>query len=207
MNARFLDHAGTAIHWVDPVDESDIRVQSGPSEKRTNAIMLSHLDMVLEFLEGDAKFGVFCEDDILIRKDFRHSIVIALNAYERFNLDVLLVGYLIDHKLHNLRSESYMSEFKIFEEPYSYHSYPDNLWGAQMYVLDRKAARKVIKNFYSPNTVPVFSPDWTITKFGKRALMYPMLALEEGASPQGHPVHAAYHNKCRDVHFDPEIFG
>jgi hypothetical protein len=204
MNERFSKYAEKTIYWVEPVELADPRVEFSPSDKRTSAIMFSHLDMIRAFLEGSsAEYGIFCEDDIYIRKDFKQSIQVALQAHARLALDVLLAGYLINYKPVQV---SYACGFSEAEAPFIFISYSDDVWGAQMYILDRQAAVKILDRLSNPFTVPVFNPDWTITKFGRRAAMYPMLALEEGAVPSGDPAHVEYHNQCKDAHYDTNIF-
>jgi hypothetical protein len=48
--------------------------------------------------DGVQAYGVFCEDDIYIRRDFSTSIQIAIDAYERTRADVMLLGYLLPAK-------------------------------------------------------------------------------------------------------------
>lgn len=60
------------LEFVDPVEITDARVFPAPAnQRRTWSIMLNHLDMLKTFLESDADYGVFCEDDIYIRKNFK----------------------------------------------------------------------------------------------------------------------------------------
>lgn len=204
MNERFARYAEKTINWAESVELTDPRVELSPADKRTSAIMFNHLDMIRMFLEGStAEYGVFCEDDIYIRKDFKQSIQVALQAHTRLSLDVLLAGYLINYKP---ASTSYAHGFSEAEPPFVFMSYSDDVWGAQMYILDRPAAVKILDSFSNPVAVSVFNPDWTITKFGRRSVIYPMLALEEGAAPSGHPAHVLFHNQCKDTHYDTNIF-
>jgi len=95
---------------------------------------------------------------------------------------------------------------------YRYYTYED-IWGTQMYMLSRGQAQQIVEKYAngyadaflaSPQTVyPPFSADWTITKEGKRRIVYPMLAIEDGLSTYDdegqRQFHAAAHSAHKNV--------
>lgn len=207
MRKRFADE-NLNLNFVPPVEPEDARIISAPpNQKRTWAIMWSHLDMLKAFLETDADFGVFCEDDITIRSGLgklQHEIT---GAYRRLNLEILLLGYLINYKP---VQTTIHPEFGPPLNNYNYLNYGDHIWGSQMYMLDRTTARKFLNKYTveyaisaeSNSNIPYFSPDWTLTKEGRRALIYPMLAVEEGQVATSHQGQAEFHRQCHETHID-----
>jgi hypothetical protein len=200
------------LEFTDPVEPSDSRVLNAPKgQHRTWAIMWNHMDMLKQFMESDAEFGVFCEDDITIRRNIGKFIHEAAAAYKRLNLEILLLGYLIPYKP---TTTSYHDETPPLEPNYTYISYGDHIWGSQMYMLDRATAQKFL-NLYTVEyaissltdpSKPHFSPDWTLTKVGKRAAIYPMLAVEEGIVVTGHQGQIEFHRTCHEIHYDPQFY-
>ncbi len=200
------------LEFVDPVEITDARVFPAPAnQRRTWSIMLNHLDMLKTFLESDADYGVFCEDDIYIRKNFKSYIQALTQGYERFNLEILLIGYLLPH---NSAEINVHPNFKLYESQLLFMNYTDDLWGSQMYMLNRDTARKflelytvnyALKSENNPN-IPYFSPDWTLTKVGRRAIVYPMLAVEEGNVVTSHGGQASFHQKCTSFNYDPNFY-
>ena len=205
MTERFRKYAGKEANFPPTVDVTDPRVVAAPSDfsRASVSMFYGHLDMIRVFLESDAEVGVFCEDDVFIRRDFKTSVQIAFDGYKRLALDILLVGYLANFKPTAI---THHTNHTPVEPTFSFLSYGDELWGAQMYILDRSAAVKILDCLSDPYKVSVFNPDWTITKLGRRAALYPMLAVEEGAVATGHPAHVRYHNQCRDTQYDPKVY-
>jgi GR25 family glycosyltransferase involved in LPS biosynthesis len=163
------------VQFYDGVNMDDERI-SNVGGYGSWSCMYGHLDMINKFLnETDKEYGVFCEDDIYIHKEFADDIPKIIHDFKTMNLDVLLLGYLIIHP---------PSTEKIIKNYYSYH---DHLWGSQMYMISRSHAKNLIQKYYgdyavqslTTNITP-FSADWTITKDGNRAMVYPMYAVEDG---------------------------
>lgn len=202
MNHRF-ESVGYPVNWVAPVLKDDPRIAHDSPERRTHAIMYNHIDMLKQFLGSSAEFGIFCEDDIYIRRDFDALLSQAIASYKRLELDVMLLGYLMPY---NPCTHVPHPAHKLLELPLLVMSYDDGLWGSQMYICDKAGARKLITAFSDPTktTLP-FSPDWTITKFGKRALVHPMLAVEEGNVVTDHLGQQSFHKQCTATHYDPSI--
>ena len=198
MEERFAA-VGLSIEWVETVERDDPRCR--PEHCRTDAVMHNHLDMIRHFLRSENEFGVFCEDDIRIRRDLARTLPIAFDAYERIGLDVLLAGYLVAYPVMSHDS----GEHRPVEPVFGFFDYHDQIWGSQMYILGRDGAARVLGAFAEPASVPAFSPDWTITKFGRRAIIYPMLAVEEGSTQTDHWGHQDFHARCAAVQYDPAL--
>ena len=93
-------------------------------------------------------------------------------------------------------------------------TYEDHLWGAHMYMLDRKTAQKFLSIYtveYSreslkDDNIPHFSPDWTLTKNGRRAVVYPMMGVEEGHVATSDQGQAEFHKACHQRHYNPAYY-
>jgi len=201
MCARFAEEE-VELEFVEPVESEDTRIlMSPPDQRRTWAIMWSHLDMLKTFLESDGEFGIFCEDDIMIRKGLKQLLPEIGAAYKRLNLEILLLGYLLNYRPVQVIGHD---EFPPTTN-YTYLNYPDHLWGSQMYLLDRRTAKKFLSRYtveYAKSGVNPFSPDWTLTKEGRRAAIYPMLAVEEGKVVTDHQGQIEFHRLCMEAQMD-----
>jgi GR25 family glycosyltransferase involved in LPS biosynthesis len=205
FNAEQLD-----FEIVTPVADNDPRIDRPtlPQNIRRNcAIMWSHLDMLRAFLQSENEYGIFCEDDIHIRKECKQLIPEIILNYRRRNLEILLLGYLLPYKPIQIKAPK---EFPEHGLNLTYHSYPEETWGSQMYLLNRKTATKFLDIYtvaYSEATVhdtcmTPFSPDWTLTKFGRRALVYPMLAVEMGTVVTRDVGHVEFHKRCHVTNYN-----
>jgi hypothetical protein len=65
----------------------------------------------------------------------------------------------------------------------------NHLLGSQMYVVSRKWTEHLVDKYtveYAEEHPDLpHNPDWIITKMGHRAMVYPMLAMEEGDTKIG----------------------
>ncbi len=181
--------------------------------------MYGHLDMIKIFYEDNKiDYGIFCEDDIFIHKDFDKLIPNIIEDFRYLKLDVLLLGYLCNFKIDesydgfNLKDSFYKSKIN-----YAYHNYTHYLWGTQMYMLSKENAKKILEKYdefsnyaiktLTDNSMTPFSSDWTITKDGNRALIYPCLAVEYGkGNYDGCYGQYIYHKNCHEFQYDPNIF-
>lgn len=211
MAERFRKE-GLNLEFVEPVENTDCRIfPAQNNQKRTWAIMFNHIDMLKTFLESDATYGIFCEDDIYIRKGFKNYIPNLIFGYEKYNLEILLLGYLLPHEVAEIKVNP---EFKLLDSHLLFLKYTDDLWGSQMYMLNRITAEKFINKYTveyalkserNPN-IPYFSPDWTLTKTGVRAITVPMLAVEEGNVVTSHSGQASFHDRCTKFNYDPNLY-
>jgi len=157
--------------------------------------MYGHLDMLRLFVDSGKPLGIFCEDDILVRNDFSKYLPHIVSNFGELRLDVLLLGNLCMnpdfHKYINF-PEIFISDYSV--HPFKYYAYDSNpesgVWGTQMYILRRSQAEKLLNQYsngyadrtiFEKNIAP-FSADWTITKGGNKALIYPLIAIENNES-------------------------
>jgi GR25 family glycosyltransferase involved in LPS biosynthesis len=189
--------------FTPPVYDTDERITKldssvfghGKLHMRSVCIMLQHLDSIRDFVENtDASHCIVFEDDVLVHKNFANCLPKIVLDFDQLNLDVLLLGYLLPYKLNELDSETIS---------YRYENYPDDLWGAHTYLLSRNYAKILLEKFtldYAINNFDKpYTTDWIITKYGRRALLYPMITLEEGEVTTGHQGQIDFHRLCSDI--------
>ena len=212
MTQRF-DLAGISVRMVAPVYTTDDRLISFVSDprvdKRVWSIMLQHLDSIRDFLENTvADHCIVCEDDIVISKRFAEYLPDVLKHFDTCLLDVLLLGYLMPYRI---EKNAHTDEKAVFQwEHFSFFPYEDHLWGSQMYLVSRNHARHLLETYTVEYALThleePFSPDWVLTKRGKRALLYPMLAVEEGETKTDHYQQNEFHRRCFETHFHPDLY-
>jgi GR25 family glycosyltransferase involved in LPS biosynthesis len=185
--------------------------------KRVWSCMYGHLDMLNDFYYNTNKeYGIFCEDDIYIHKNIKKYLPRICLDFNTLNLDVLLLGYLLQCKPTDVNSKHLFPthELRISKSPFTYHSFPDDVWGTQMYMLSRKHAKYLLDKYMygyaemsikSNNEIP-FSADWTLTKEGNRALISPILAVEDNSSIYQDFGQRVFHKECFDAHYDISLF-
>lgn len=189
--------------------------------------MYGHLDMLRLFLEAGTQFGVFCEDDILVRRDFGQHLPQIVEHFKELELDVLLLGNLCSNPdfryFSNFpeRLTRPLSESSAFSTPYpfkyyAYNSDPESaVWGTQMYMLHRSQAHFLLQKYangYSDKTIfdkslVHFSADWTITKEGTKAIIYPLVAIENYEAEYEDEGQNICRKKCHHLFYSEEIFG
>ena len=207
MTSRFRS-LGLDLQFVNPVYDSDVRLENTNLYKRTSSIMLQHLDSVRHFYENtSAEYCVVCEDDIFVSKNLARDLPEIVDTFTYLRLDVLLLGYLFPDNLHG------NWHFPVLKdtEKYSYHGYPDDIWGSQMYMVSRKHAKYLLEtftiDFAMENLEKIhYNPDWTITKYGRRAAISPMLAVEEGDEKSGHDGQSDFHRICFEQNYRPDVY-
>lgn len=80
--------------------------------------------------------------------------------------------------------------------------------GSQGYILTRKHTIKILEKYNINYLItaneqdPTFLPDWILTKYGNRALVYPMYFLEEGNITGDNWGQIKYHNDCFKFNYD-----
>jgi GR25 family glycosyltransferase involved in LPS biosynthesis len=212
------------VHFYEGVDyNTDPRIVGRPLDKNTKrswSIMYGHLDMLRRFAETNAEFGVFCEDDIIVRKDFNKYLPHLIDNFKELKLDVLLLGNLCsnpDFRFCSNFPEMHISDYSI--HPFRYYAYDSNpesaVWGTQMYMLHRDQAKYLVlkySNGYADRTlgdaalVP-FSADWTITKEGPKAIIFPLVAIENNELDYEDLGQDHCRKKCYSVFYSEDIFG
>jgi hypothetical protein len=183
--------------------------------RRLWSVTYGHLDMIRMFLESGKDFGLFCEYDVMISKALSQQLPALMADYAEMQLDVMLLGYMTTFKIEGWHA-GYATRSVSSERPHLYHNYPDHQWGVHLYMLDRAGAQKALDAFahgYADANVAdpnkPFSPDWTISKLANRALVYPMLAVEDGTDSFAHYGHQGqydFHMNTFRANFVPGEF-
>ena len=211
MRKQF-ENEGILLEFVKPVEADDPRLEHAPSNNKRNwAIMFNHMDMMAAFVASDATYGIFCEDDVCIRKTLKQYIPEVVNGFNRFKFDVLLLSYLTTYAPVTFHKHENHFEYDI---PIMFMTYYPDIWGAHMYMLSKESAQRFLDMFnvdyairtLTDTSLSYFSPDWTFTKHGRRGLIYPMLGVEKGEVATDHHGQAQFHKQCYDFHFNPEKY-
>jgi GR25 family glycosyltransferase involved in LPS biosynthesis len=213
------------VRFYDGVDaKTDPRITGRDLDENTArcwSIMYGHLDMLRLFAESNKEFGIFCEDDIIVRNDFTTHLTSIVAHFKELQLDVLLLGNICSNP--DFRYCSNFPELHITHDtasyPFHYYAYDSNpesaVWGTQMYMLHKHQAKYLLHKYSTEyadralrdSGITPFSADWTITKEGTKATIYPLVAIEN--------YELAYEdlgqNECRKKNFlifySEELFG
>lgn len=198
----------------DGVNSTDPRMATA-EDVRCWSCMYGHLDMIRNFIESSYEYGIFCEDDIMIHKQIGTIIPNIISDFDNLKLDVLLLGYLLPFKLSFSQNivntehiqqlgftEKQSSSNKLNKMGYTYHEFPDTVWGAQMYMLSKQQAIRLLAKYENgciDTKKTPFSADWTLTKEGNRAIISPMLACEIGGQCYKDKGQHTFHHNCHIV--------
>jgi GR25 family glycosyltransferase involved in LPS biosynthesis len=204
MSKRF-EQLNINVNFYEGVDFNDPRLICEHG-KQCWSCMYGHLDMINKFItETDKEYGIFCEDDIYIHKDLANDIPTLIQSFNEKRLDLLILGALIADG----------SFLNVGESERRYFSYPDELWGSQMYMISRKHAKTLLDKYYTDyaektlnvelNMTP-FSADHTLTKDGVRAFIYPMYAVEDGTTIHENESQHNTHQVTFRCNYCPEKF-
>jgi hypothetical protein len=227
MISRF-SYSDLSVNFVDPVYQSDPRIASydiSDFERRSWTIFFQHQDSVRHFYEKtDADYGIVCEDDVYISRTLKTDLEEVMRGFREHGFDILLLGYLWPFSLQNDDNPYFprimnadptgnMKESPVGEDKkIFYRKYPDDLWGAHMYMFTREHARKMLER-YTPEyafscvgTPHPFCTDWQFTKWGNRALVVPMLGIEEGDVKTDNVGQIHFHRWCCDANFSTEKY-
>jgi GR25 family glycosyltransferase involved in LPS biosynthesis len=143
-----------------------------------------HLEMIYDFYyNSDNKFAIICEDDIKLHVHFNSIIEKIIDDFEFLNLDILLLGYLLPYKLSNKHLiKNYSLKYPVpNNSSFTYHCFPEYLSGTHMYMITKKYAKRLIKEYYSNYANKYnhyFIIDKILTEHGNKALIYPMISVE-----------------------------
>lgn len=215
MKERF-DKLGFEVHFTKEVEKDDPRLISydiKDTEKRIWAIMLQHLDGLRDFYYNtDYQYCIGGEDDVHISKDFANDIPDIIKHFEEMKLDVLMLGYLLSYTINN-NCSMHQHYFPILKktEKYLYQGYPDDIWGSQLYLVSRSYVKTLLDKYtpefaFTTKEDIQYNPDWIITKVGKRALINPMIAVEEGVNLSEDTSQIEFHKKCFKYHYEEGKF-
>lgn len=213
MKKRF-SQLGIEPYFPAEVNTTDARLSNPPkhAEKRVWAIMLAHLDAIRHFYEQTQSLRcIVCEDDIHISKDLLIDLDQITLQFEQLQLDILLLGYLLPFKI-DMNTHSHQQYFPVIDrtDKYVFHRYPDDLWGTQMYMISREYAKYLLEVYtlqYAINNIDKpYSSDWIITKNGNRAMIHPMMAVEEGTVINDCGPQSGFHKQCHLINYDPQKY-
>ena len=207
MYKRF-EKLGINYNFYDGVQYTDPRlINRNLNKKKLSewSCCYGHLDMIFNFYyKSDKSYGIFCENDVHIHKQLIDILPKVLSDFNILNLDILLLGYLTNFVVNESKEKcGYSLKKKTSKKPiYTYHNYPDNLVGTQMYILNRKHAKYLIDKYYKnyADENSDFISDIIITKDGNRALISPVLSVEEKINQNNH------HKRCHKIHYDEYNF-
>jgi GR25 family glycosyltransferase involved in LPS biosynthesis len=215
MENKF-NHFDLPVFFYSGVKDTDDRIRFVDNKhmQRTWSICYGHLDMMNHFVNNSEKeFIILCEDDIIIHKDFTKNLPKALNVMKTHKLDILLLGYLCSNPVHTysnfpeILTEYSNDTFQILE-------YIEDTWGAQMYILTRNKAKDMLSKYYhdyakrtlTDSSLIPFSSDWILTKDGKRALLYPLMVIENGNTDYQDEGQQTSRINCYNFSFKPNTF-
>ena len=211
------------VEFYDGVEFDDSRLSipltNNNGLKKSWSYTYGHFDMINKFVtETDKEYGIFCEDDIYLDKNLANDIPTLVEDFKTMGLDTILLGYLTTHKIEEYHSGySLKDNFSNKDRTKKYHNYPDELWGAQMYMISRSQAKQLLEKYYNDYAEKSINPelnanmrpfcsDWTITKEGNRALVYPMYAVEDGKTNYEDGGQHNFHKDCFYHNYKPEQF-
>lgn len=207
MEERF-NKLNIECNFYSGLQENDERINKSFLNKfckRQWSITYSHLDMIYDYYYNtDKKYGIFCEDDILIHSHFNDIMKKVINDFNILELDILLLGYMVPYKLSvdNILSNYQLKKDMPLDSKFKYLNYPQYLTGTQMYMITKKYAKYLLDKYYYNYTSIInkqFICDKILIKNGNRALIYPMLAIENKNQCD------LYHKLCNNIHYS-EIY-
>ena len=198
--------------FVNPVSVEDPRICNQPIdefEKRNWSIFFQHVDSMTHFVENTTfDYCIIAEDDVHLSKDLKNELINdIIPLYNRNEIDILLLSYLWPFDVaedHYFPVIERTSNFKL-------QGYPMDLWGAHLYMMNRQHAKTLI-DLYTPEFAIAQTPekpfcsDWQITKFGKKALIAPMVGVEEGDVKTDHPDQQSFHRRSFEHNFVADKF-
>lgn len=218
MTARFAQ-MGLPLNVHDGVQMDDARLQFTDELpfRRLASVFYGHLDNVAAFYATGKPYGLFCEDDVHIRRDLAEELPTIIREFEQMKLEVLLLGYMTADPIewwtwgcplvYDPGAES--------DVPYRYHRYHNDLYGVHLFMISRKYARRLLDTYgpdyaarahLDPALAP-YNPDWTLSKLSvHRALRFPMMAVEDGKGHYDHWGQGEFHRISHLANYRAEEF-
>ena len=198
------------IHTGVQMSDPRLEYTTDLARKRVNSVFYGHLDNLKRFLATGKKYGFTSEDDVHIHRSLADRMPTIIREFEEMKLDILLLGYMTIAPIKDWWTGY---SFKYPYDPareYQYHSYPDQQWGIHLAMFSREYAQKVVDTFtddYAERaqldaSLRPPNPDWTLTKLTPhRALIYPMLAVEDGKGDYDHWGQGEYHRNSHKANY------
>ena len=211
MTERFRK-IGLRLNVHSGVQMDDPRLQFAGNDlpaKRLASVFYGHLDNIAKFYETGKPYGLFCEDDVHLHKDLGKELPIIMGEFNAMQLDVLLLGYMSITKIEWWHT-SHPLVYDGAPAPYRYHRYPQDQWGIHLFMISRSYAKTLLKVFdseyakkaYNDPSLTCYNPDWTLSKHtNKRALRYPMMAVEDGKGSYDHLGQGEYHRESHKANY------
>jgi hypothetical protein len=208
-----FSHFSIVPRFTDPVENDDPRLKDATNEcRRVWAVMFQHLDSIRHFYEQTQEtFCIVCEDDIRLSRTFLEDLKKLIPAIQEHVFDVVMLGYLLPYKI-DMSTCLHKQYFQVIDhcDRFIFHEYPTDIWGTQMYLVTRSYAKHLLDKYtvdYAlQHDTNNFSSDWIITKDGKRALIEPMIAVEEGRNLSDNGDQIDYHKRCYETNYDPSLY-
>lgn len=204
MKQRF-NNLNIDCKFYEGVKHNDERINKkkyNKYKKRLLSILYGHLDIINDFyFNSSKKYAVICEDDIIIHKNIKNILQKVLIDFSILDLDILLLSYMIPYKIDK---KGIFFHYQIkrdmpVDSTYRYYDYPQYLSGTQMYVITRSYANFLLQK-YVHKKINIndnsFTYDKILIHHGNKALIYPMLAIEN--NNQDDP----YHQLCHKIHYN-----
>ena len=171
-------------------------------QRKSLSIMYSHIEIIKHFYNNlNSKYAIICEDDIIIHKDIKNILRKVLIDFNILDLDILLLSYMVPYKItfSEMSSDYPLKREMLLDSYYKYHDYPKNISGTQMYMITKEYAKYILNKL--DETCETFDEKYfTIDKLllygGNKALLYPMLAIENDEQED------EYHKLCHKIHFE-----
>lgn len=203
------------IHGGVQMDDPRLQYTDDMGTRRLWSVCYGHIDNMAAFLKTDKKYGFTCEDDVHIHRELGNRMPEIQRHFDEMGLDILLLGYMTTFPILDWYS-GYGFRYPFDpERGYQYHNYPAGQWGIHLAMFSREYAQKVVDTYggdfaqrtLSDNTLGPFNPDWTITKLTQnRALMYPMMAVEDGKGTYDHWGQGEFHRESHKANYKKEEF-
>jgi hypothetical protein len=209
---RRAKSVGIDLHFADPVSVEDPRIKNQSItlfEKRSWAILFQHLDCMRNFFENTTyDYCIVCEDDVVFLRELNQRVQEVIKGVEETKHDIVLLSYLWPYDI----VENGYFPLKHQADTFKIYGYPDDLWGAHMYMVSRKHAKTLVDRFTAEYAINEhnegrhFCSDWQITKYGERGIIYPMLGLEEGEVKTDHQGQINFHRAVFNHHYHENLF-
>jgi len=212
MTERFAK-IGLSLNVHTGVQMDDPRLEFGGedmSAKRLASVFYGHLDNIAKFYETGKPYGLFCEDDVHIHKSLGKELPIIMGEFNAMQLDILLLGYMTTKTIEWWQASHPLVYDGGASTPYRYHRYPQDQWGIHLFMISRSYAKTLLEvygpdyaaNAYKDPTITCCNPDWTLSKYTqKRALRYPMLAVEDGKGNYEHHGQGEFHRESHNKNY------
>lgn len=173
-------------------------VESEPHADRATSIMKGHLKMIRDFLSSDEPYGVFAEDDIVIRKSLPILLPKIKEEATKRRWDIVLLGHLWSV---GQSPSNWESCWENGHCSYGVAPFGDDSWGTQMYMLSRPYAQWLVDQVSEATHSP-FAADFTITKCSpKRVMVWPLLAVENGDQTYDNVSQQRFHSEVYRQNF------